>query len=81
MVDRRGLMGIPIGAAVRYFGALAKVVRMPRHANPGRGWLAIEFDGNEGTRLVRQRAVEYVAKHFETAKAWRDEKSTTKVSS
>jgi hypothetical protein len=44
---------LPIGAGVRVYGALAKVVRAPASQKPPLGFTAVVFDGVEGMRLVR----------------------------
>jgi hypothetical protein len=61
---------LPIGAGVRLYGALAKVVRAPASQKPPRGFTAVVFDGVEGMRLVRSGRLEYVAARYETAKSW-----------
>ena len=66
----------PIGAAVRYQGALGRVVRKSpsQRLRWMRDHVAVVLDGREEVEAIHFRHLTYVAKRYETAKQWRAEK-------
>lgn len=66
------MSGLPIGAGVRYAGALAIVVAPPSPAYRIRGFVCLRFDGLAGIKMVRARNVALVAKRYEAAKRWEE---------
>ena len=64
-------MTFPVGAGVRDLatGQLGRVVRVPRRLSL-RGCLAVRFDAEPSPRLIREHALQYVARHYEAARAW-----------
>jgi hypothetical protein len=69
-------MSIPLGAGVRFQEQLGKVVRKtPAQREQFHGTsVAVLFDGQAESVLVRVAKLQYVARHYDTAKAWEREK-------